>query len=305
MNWSAIAFDWNQVKAFLATAEAGSLSAAARALGLTQPTLSRQVSGLEESLGVTLFERGHRAMHLTSAGLELLEHVRAMGEAATRVSLTASGQSQAIEGRVSITTTNVFATYHLPPILARIRETAPGIELEIIAVNEVRDLRRREADIAIRHVRPEDGDLIARRVGGTTAHLYAAASYLDRVGRPQRVEDLAALDFIGFENLERLVARLNELGLPVAREQFRVHSASGTLVLALMAEGLGIGIMPRDIAGHWPMLEQVLPDFPPIPVPNWLVTHRELHTSRRIRLVFDLIAGHLSGAPHGPGGKAP
>ncbi|MEM7543455.1 MAG: LysR family transcriptional regulator [Pseudomonadota bacterium] len=121
MNWQAISFDWNQVRAFLATAEEGSLSAAARALGSTQPTLSRQVSGLEQELGVTLFERGHRAMVLTGAGLELLEHVRVMGEAATRISLAASGQAQAIEGKVTLTATEFFANYHLPSIVARTR----------------------------------------------------------------------------------------------------------------------------------------------------------------------------------------
>lgn len=294
MNWQAVSFDWNQVRGFLATAEEGSLSAAARALRLTQPTLSRQVSGLEQDLGVTLFERGHRSMSLTSAGLELLEHVRAMGDAATRVSLTASGRSQAIDGQVSITATNLFATYHLPPILARLREQAPGIEVEVIASNELRDLIRREADIAIRHARPKHGDLIARRIGGTTAHLYAAKSYLDRIGRPQQASDLVDADFIGFEHPERLLAQFNALGVPVTREHFKLYTASGTVIIALMEQGLGVGVVSKDIADRRPTLEPVLPSLPPIEVPVWLVTHRELHTSRKIRLVFDLIAEHVA-----------
>lgn len=121
MNWDAIAFDWNQVRAFLAASEEGSLSAAARALHQTQPTLSRQVTSLERALGVTLFERGHRKLQLTAAGLELLEHVRVMAEAANRVSLAASGQSQAIEGRVCITATEMLATYYLPQVLRKLR----------------------------------------------------------------------------------------------------------------------------------------------------------------------------------------
>lgn len=154
MKWQNAAFDWNQAKAFLVTAEERSFSAAARALALTQPTVGRQVSALEEALGVALFERIGRSLSLTPAGLDLLEHVRAMGEAAGLVSISASGQSQSISGQVCITASDVVSTYHLPPVVARLREVAPEIEIEILASNALQDLRRREADIAIRHVRP-------------------------------------------------------------------------------------------------------------------------------------------------------
>ena len=294
MNWQAISFDWNQVRAFLATAEEGSLSAAARALGLTQPTLSRQVNGLESELGVTLFERGHRAMELTPSGLELLEHVRAMGDAATRVSLTASGQSQAVDGKVSITATNMFAAWYLPPIVTQIRQRAPGVELEIIAANESLDLIRREADIAIRHGQPDHGDLIAKRIGNMTANLYATKDYLDRIGRPRQPKDLANADFIGFEKPEQLLELYNGMGIPVTRDHFKVYSASGVVIMALVEQGLGIAFGTQDVAERSPTLEKVLPSMPPIDVPIWLVTHRELHTSRRIRLVFDTIADHVA-----------
>ncbi len=290
MNWQAVAFDWNQVRAFLATAEEGSLSAAARALRLTQPTVSRQVAGLERDLGVTLFERGPRSMALTAAGRELLNPVRAMGEAALGVSLSASGQSQLAEGKVSITATNMFATFHLPRVLARIRADAPAVEIEVIASNDLRDLQRREADIAIRHARPQQGDLIARQVGGTTAHLYASSAYLQRAGRPETVADLAGLDFIGFEDADILAAQLTAMGAPVSRSQFRLYTASGTVILALVEAGLGASVLSRDVAESRPGLELVLPGLPAFDVPVWLVTHRELHTSRRIRFVYDLLA---------------
>lgn len=282
------------MRAFLATAEEGSLSAAARALQATQPTLSRQVSALEQDLGITLFERGHRSMELTESGVEILEHVRETGEAALRVSLTASGQAQAVEGQVTITATNMFATNHLPPILASVREQAPGLEIEIIASNDVRDLRRREADISIRHARPEHSDLIAKCIGETVAQLYAAASYLDRVGRPQHPTDLVALDFIGFEDPELMLPHFNAMGVPVTREHFKFYTASGTLYVALIEQGLGAGMVTNDVADERPDLELVLPSLPPIDVPVWLVTHRELHTSRKIRLVFDLIADYVT-----------
>lgn len=286
-------FDWNQVRAFLATAEEGSLSAAARALRLTQPTLSRQVTALEEHLGVTLFERGPRIMQLTEAGNELVGHVRAMGEAATRVSLAASGQSQAIEGRVAITATNMLATHLLPPVLARIRKEAPGIELEIITSNDVRDLTQREADIAIRHGRPDQPDLYAKQIGATQAHLYAAKDFLDRHGRPKSVADLRGLDFVGFEVLDTVLPVLESMGLPVRREDVKIVTGSGTALLAYVKAGLGISILTLDMANLAGGLENVLPDQPAIPVPVWLAVHRELKTSRRIRFVFDVIAETL------------
>ena len=290
MNWESVSFDWNRARAFLATAEEGSLSAAARALAQTQPTLSRQVAALEEELGVSLFERVGRSLSLTQSGLELLDHFRAMGDAANRVSLAASGQSQAIEGQVSITATHVMATYFLPAMLKQLREVAPGIEVEIVASNEVRDLMRREADIAIRHVRPEQPDLIAKLVRETSAHFYASTDYLDKHGRPATVGDMSDAEFIGFEHTESMIPFLNALGLSLTRRNFKLATNSGTAIIELVKQGLGITVLVRDVAALIPGLEQVMPELAPIPVPIWLVTHRELNTSRRIRLVFDLLA---------------
>lgn len=294
MNWQAVNFDWNQVRAFLATVEEGSLSAAARALGQTQPTLSRQVASLEEALGVTIFERVGRSLVLTQSGIELLDHVREMGDAASRISLTASGQSQTIDGQVSITASDVMSTYFLPPILKKLRDVAPMIEVEIVASNDIRDLTRREADIAIRHVRPEQPDLIAKRVRESTAHLYASTAYLDAHGRPRSASDLSDAHFIGFESAERMVALLNSLGLSLTKRNFKLTSTSGLVIAELVKQDLGITVMPKEFAVWFPDVECVLPELDPIPVSTWLVTHREIHTSRRIRLVFDLLAEALS-----------
>lgn len=294
MNWQAVSFDWNQARAFLATAEEGSLSAAARALGLTQPTLGRQVAALEDELGVTLFDRAGRALSLTPSGLDLLEHFRAMGEAAGRISLTASGRSQAVEGQVCITASDVMSAYHLPPALKRLRAIAPGIEVEVVASNDIRDLRRREADIAIRHVRPEQPELIARLVRTTSAHLYASTAYLDDLGRPRSPADLSDADFIGFDSSDRLISGLNDLGLSLTRTNFKLISANGVAGWEMVRQGLGIGVMMKETADLTPGIECVLPELDPIPVPIWLATHRELHTSRRIRLVFDVLAETFS-----------
>ena len=285
--------DWNQLHAFLATVETGSLSAAARELGLTQPTVGRQVAALEQDLGVLLFERVGRSLSLTSAGRELFESARSMSEAASRLSIIASGQSQSIEGLVRITASDVVAAYTLPPILKRLHAEAPGIQVEVIAANDIRDLMRREADIAIRHVPPEQPDLIARRCRGTTAHLYGATSYLDALGRPSSGADLAAADFIGYSDSDGLVGEFNARGVPITQRNFRWTTGSVVTAMQMIRQGLGLGVMFREAAERDGGVEQVLPDLPPFEVPVWLAVHRELHTSRRIRLVFDLLAETL------------
>ena len=294
MNWQSVTFDWNRARAFLVTAEEGSLSAAARALGLTQPTLGRQVSALEAELGVTLFERVGRSLELTQSGQELLEHVRTMGEAASHISHTASGQSKSIEGHICITATDIMSAYLLPPVLKQLRAIAPGIEIEIVSSNTISDLQRREADIAIRHVRPSQPELIAKLLRETSGHLYAATSYLDRIGRPKTPADLVNADFIGIGDNDRMISVLNDLGLSLKRDNFGISSASGVVAWELVKQGMGICVNAKEVAAITPSVECVLPDLKPVPVPIWLATHRELHTSRRIRLVFDFLADALS-----------
>lgn len=293
--WQTINFDWNQARAFLVTAEQGSFSAAGRALGLTQPTLGRQVAALEESLGVTLFERVGRSLTLTEAGLDLLAHVKAMGAAAGQVSLAASGQSQTVEGTVVITANDLLSAYLLPPILEELRERAAGIAIEVVASNEIRDLKRREADIAIRHVRPEQPDLIARQVPGTSGHFYASPAYLERHGRPETVEDLSDAVFVATGDLTSYLEAIAPVGLPVTKDNIKYVSNSGIVSWEMVKQGLGMCIMTNDLAALTPEVEQVLPDFPALPVPIWLVTHRELRTSRRIRVVFDLLGEAFAG----------
>jgi DNA-binding transcriptional LysR family regulator len=287
-------FDWSHINAFLATAETGSLSAASRKLGLTQPTLSRQVAALEDSLSVMLFERVGRSLELTEAGTLLLEHARSMGEAADRITLAASGQAQDIEGRVRITASDVMTAHVLPPALHRLREVAPKVEVDLVATNDIRDLMRREADIAIRHVRPEQPDLIARLVQNATARFYGAKTYLDRRGRPQTLEDLAKHDFISFGNVDQMIGFLKGLDLHLTHANFRVGSENGLVAWAMAKEGFGLSVMSDEVGAATPGMELVMPDLKPIEFPVWLVTHRELHTSRRIRVVYDLLADFLS-----------
>lgn len=294
MNWAAISFDWNQTRAFLATVEEGSLSAAARATGQTQPTLGRQVAALEEALGVVLFERVGRSLNLTTSGAHLLEHVREMGEAAQRLSLVASGQSQRIDGLVRISASDVMAVYHLPEIIADIRDLAPGIEIEVVAANDISDLQRRDADIALRHVRPDAPELIARKLRLDTARLYAAPAYLDRIGRPAEITDLHQFGFISYGNPAQMLVHLNALGLGLARENILYHSENGVAAWQMVRQGLGVGIMSEAVAALSPEVEPVLPDQVSVTFSTWLVSHRELQTSARFRLVYDALARALT-----------
>ncbi len=294
MDWRAVQFDWNRARAFLVTAEEGSLSAAARALGMAQPTLGRQVSALEEELGVVLFERVGRGLTLTPGGLELLDHVRAMGDAAGRVSLSAGGQTQSVEGSICITASEIYSAYLLPPIVARLRREAPGIEVEVVASNAAVDLRRREADIAIRSFRPTQPDLIARKVRDDHARFYASEAYFTRVGRPERVEDLRDAEFIGFDRTPVMMDGLNRMGLEVKARNFPVLCANHIVQWRLVREGVGIGMFPEAVGDAEPGVERVLPDLAPMEIPMWLTTHRELNSSRRVRLVFDLMFGMLA-----------
>lgn len=294
MNWNTISFDWNHARAFLATAEQSSLSAAARALGQTQPTLSRQISALEQDLDVILFERGGRAFSLTQSGIELLEHVQGMGKSASLISLAESGQSQTIEGQVSITASEMASAFILPAILKPLGQIAPNIEIEIIASNQMQDLTQREADIAIRHLRPEQGDLIAKRCLDISAQLYATDAYLGSIGHPTTANDLSNAKFIAFETIEKWQSVFNSMGLSLTKQNFNMITNNSIVGLELVKQGYGIGLIANNIAKLMPELKPVLPELKPVSGPVWLTTHRELHTSRHIRLVFDLLVKAFS-----------
>jgi len=293
MDWRSVKFDWNRARAFLVTAEEGSLSAAARALGMTQPTLGRQVTALEEELNVILFERAGQGLVLTPSGMELLEHVRTMGEAASQVSLAASGQSENIEGNVCISVSEVYAVFILPPIIAKLRQMEPKIQIEIIATNDASDIRRREADIALRNFQPTQPDLIAKKIKDVSARFYATPEYLRKIDHPKSPEDLEHAEFINFDGTDMIIAELNKRGFNLSKKNFPLLTENYIAHWELVKQGLGIGIMPEEIGDAEPKVKRVLKDFPPIEFPIWLTTHRELRTSRRVRIVFDLLAEEL------------
>ena len=293
MDWRKLNFDWNRTRAFLVTAEEGSLSKAAHSLGTTQPTLSRQVSALEQELSVALFERVGKGFELTPSGMQLLEHARKMGEAAAHFSLAASGQSDVIEGNVCISTTRIMAAYVMPGILKKLRQEAPGIKIELLASDQTSDLKRREADIAIRSFRPTQPDLIIKKLSKVSAPLYIAKTYFDELGRPGSPEEFNKANFIGFGNDDLFLQLLNARGMKLSADNFPLSSEDRLVQLELVKQGLGIGLLPREIGDNDPSMIPVLPELEPFEADMWLVTHRELRTSRRIKKVFDFLVSEL------------
>ncbi len=299
MDWRSIKFDWNRARAFLVTAEEGSLAAAARALDMTQPTLGRQVAALEQEIGVDLFNRRGRGLELTPNGTKLVEHVRAMGDAANRFSLSATGESDIVEGNICITTTELLATFILPPMIRKLRQSEPGIEIEIISTNDESNLNRREADIAIRSFRPTQAEMIVKKLFDAKAHLYAATTYLQRLGNPGSIAELNNANFIDIEKSGRLLSILNSQGFNLSPDNFPVVTKSHIVQWELVKQGVAITATLEQIGDREPLVERVaVPGLAPITAEIWIVTHKELRTNKRVRTVFDFLVSEFANYQH-------
>ncbi|MDX8531513.1 LysR family transcriptional regulator [Mesorhizobium sp. VK25A] len=297
-------FDWNLIKSFVAVAETGSLSAAARRLAASQPTLGRHIGELEQALGVTLFRRGRRGYELTEAGSTLYERGRAVSEQANAFSLLALGSVEAIEGTVRIAASEVVAAFVLPDMMARLGEEEPGIEVEIVASNQVENLLRRDADIAIRMVRPAQNELVARKVTDIPLRLCAASAYLDRRGHPETPADLAGHALVGFDRSDEIIRGFTAFGIPVGRSHFRFRTDNQIVLWEAVRTGNGIGIGQEPLVTRDPALEKLLPDVPLPVLPVWLAMHRDVRTSMRIRRVADFLHEELKRYSAGSGSGA-
>jgi DNA-binding transcriptional LysR family regulator len=285
--------DWNLIKSFVAVAETGSLSAAARRLEASQPTLGRHIAELEQVLGVTLFRRGRRGYELTEAGAVLYERGRSVSDEANAFAMLALGSVEAIEGTVRIAASEVVAAFVLPDMIARLAAEEPGLEFEIVASNQVENLLRRDADIAIRMVRPTQNELVARKVGDIPLCLAATRDYLDRHGRPRDTVDLLQHRLIGFDRSDDIVRGFAGFGLQVARSAFRIRTDNQIVLWQATRAGAGIGIGQQPLAAREPELEIVLPGLALPTLPVWLAMHRDVRSSIRIRRVADFLSDAL------------
>lgn len=286
--------EWSLVQTFLAVAEEGSLSAAARKLGHSQPTLGRQVRALEQSLRAELFQRQPRGLSLTETGAALLEPARAMREAMSRIALTAAGREARLEGTVRITASVMTSLFHLPPIVALIRRKEPQIAIEIVPSDASSNLLFREADIAVRMYRPRQLDLVTRHLGELTLGLYAARDYLDRRGLPAGPQDFAKHDFIGYDQDPAIVEGMNAAGFPVTRDFFRTRCDDNAVYFNLLRAGCGIGFSQRIVARDFPDLVEIDAGTTLPTLPVWLTAHQAMRDTPRIRRVWDMLAEGLA-----------
>jgi DNA-binding transcriptional LysR family regulator len=282
--------DWSLTRSFLAVAETGSLSAAARLLCLSQPTLGRHIADLEAQLGLALFTRQPRGLALTESATALLPHARAMRDAAAKLSLAAAGRGESLAGAVRITASRVVAHHLLPPMLAQLRAAEPGIEIDLVPTDSTENLLFREADIAVRMYRPTQLDVITTHLCEMPLGLYAAHSYLAHHPAPQSAADLLALDFVGFDRSDLMLRMMRGLGIDRLREDFPVRCDDQIVYWNLVRAGCGVGGMQRLIADADPTVARVA-DFIPLPsLPVWLTAAQALRQSPRIRRVFDHLA---------------
>ena len=286
--------DWSLLRSFLAVAEHGSLTAAARALDLTQPTIGRHLDALETALRIKLFARSAKGLTPTEAALDLVPHAKAMAATAAALERTASGEAEDERGTVRLTASDVIGAEVLPAILARFREAHPAIAIELVLTNLNDDLLRREADIAVRMVRPVQHQLVARKIGEVPALLYAHRRYAKRRGVPTSLDELITHDIIGYDAQTTVLNMLASAGVPATRDAFSVRTDSDLAQLALLRAGAGIGGMQKQLAARERDLVPVLHGVVKLPLEMWLVMHEDLRTSRRVRLLFDFLVQGLT-----------
>lgn len=287
--------DWALWRSFAGVAEHGSLSGAARAIGVSQPTLGRHIETLEAALGARLFERSVSGLKPTELGLRAYEPVRKAADALAEARLLAAGAGGGVlEGSVRITASLVTAHYTLPRMLARLREEFPMIALELVPSDSVENLLMREADIAVRMFRPTQLDLITKKLGQSPVVACAHRDYLDRRGRPKAPQELIAHDLIGFDRSDLLISAARGMGFPLERKDFAFRCDNQSAFWELLKAGCGIGFAQENIIRETPGMEIIGLELPIPPLEVWLTTHRELHASRRIRAVYDRL-GEMMG----------
>jgi DNA-binding transcriptional LysR family regulator len=285
--------DWALLRVFLAVAHAGSLSRAAQDLGSSQPTMSRQISALESQVGSPLFERTRRGLQLTEAGAALLVPAQRMQQHAREWSLAAAGRAQSLAGTVRLTASEMMSAYVLPDVLRELREAHPEIQIELVASNNVENLLEREADIALRMVRPTQAALVARKLGELPLAIYGHRDYLAGRRTPS-VTTMGEHQWVGYDRSDQMLRGFRAAGFEVTREFFGFRCDNQIVAWQAVVAGMGLGIGMKRVAQRSPQLREVLHHVPVPSLPLWLTAHRELRHTPRLTTVFDALAAALS-----------
>ena len=285
--------DWALLRAFLEVAHSGSLSRAALALGSSQPTLSRRIAQLEAQLGHALFERTTRGVRLTEAGAALRVPAERMREQALQFEMVAAGRSQALAGTVRITASEVFSAYVLPEIVRTLRASHPEIQIELVASNTLENLLERDADIALRMLRPRQTALVARRLADQPLGLYAHRDYVEAHGKPTAA-NMRQHQWVGYDRSDLLLRGFRAAGYPVGKAMFGFRCDNQIVAWQAVLAGLGIGVTTQRVAALSPQLVRVLPKIVIPPLPVWITAHRELRGTPRLKIVFDALAQALA-----------
>lgn len=286
--------DWQTYRSFLAVMTEGSLSAAARKLSLTQPTLGRHIDQLEAALQLPLFTRSQSGLIPTQGARELLPHAQAMASAAAALVRASSAAEAEERGIVRLTASVMIGGEVLPPILTEFREQHPGITIELVLSDLTQDLLRRDADIAVRMVRPKQEALVAKKIGRIALGLFAHRRYLARHGTPKSIADVAQHSVIGFDRETAALRALRQTGLSFTRDMFALRCDADLAQLAALRAGYGLGVCQLGIARRDPELVPVLPGAFKFELDMWLVMHKDLRNTLRMRLLFDYLAQALA-----------
>jgi len=290
--------DWDLVRSFLVVSRMGSLSAAARELGVSQPTLSRNIQAIESKTELHLFQRTTQGLRLTEAGQRLIDAAEKMDQGADLFDRLASGLSVQLEGVVRISVNEIVGIYLLPPAIAAFRKDHPGVHVEIVISNHASSLNKREADIALRMFRPTQPDLVAKRLPDMELGFYATQTYIDQHGIPENLEEFSKHDVIGYDESLEFIEGAKRLGYQLVRDNFPIRTDHLLAQIALGRAGAGIVSTHVELAKQWPELQRILQWIPLPALEFWIVCHSDTQYNSRIRELKNFLSNWFEGDPY-------
>ena len=288
---------WQLLQSMVAIADHGSLSAAAREMGVSQPTLSRHISTLEDLIGDRLFLRTREGMAMTQKGEQLFDQIRTMADTVGRISQKGGDEADVLTGTVRISASQIVSTYVLPQMLTDLRQKTPWVAYEVVASDTSQNLIRREADIAIRMYRPNQSDLFIRKVAELKLGIFGHRDYLKDRG-PVTIENFMSFDVVGYDRSSLILDGMRRLGMKAEREDFAFRSDDQVVCWNMIKAGYGLGMMQIGLGKQDSNLVRVAPEIDIGSLPVWLAAHKELKSSARIRLAFDHLAASFQKMEH-------